>query len=198
MLKNITTILMVCFVVGLIAGCSSTRQTVTQTSAETSVTTRKIETNFYVEDRKRVDQEMKGNFGYLQGTPVPEDRSQYKDTRKIYVLEVTKNVDKTVTMMNAEQLNAYQPSPSKPLPPMEEFDEPEWTEPVAIPVIRQKSKEEYFEDYVIEEGDTLQKISKKFYGSYSQWLKIFETNNDVLKDPNRIKPGTKIKVPMYK
>src|SRR3989338_4331451 len=61
----------------------------------------KITTKGYIADKERVDQEMEGgNFGYLVGTPKADDRSEYKKTRKIYVVEVTKKpgeVPDTVT-----------------------------------------------------------------------------------------------------
>ena len=49
--------------------------------------------------------------------------------------------------------------------------------------------------YTIEKDDTLQSIAKKFYGSFGKWVKIYNANKDVIADPNRIKPGTKIKIP---
>lgn len=49
--------------------------------------------------------------------------------------------------------------------------------------------------YVIQKGDTLQKISDKFYGTTKHYKKIFEANRDVIKDMNVLKPGTKIKIP---
>ena len=51
-------------------------------------------------------------------------------------------------------------------------------------------------EYTIQKDDTLQKISKKFYDSFSQWPKIYELNKDVIDDPDRIKPGTVIQVPV--
>ncbi|MCA9400789.1 MAG: LysM peptidoglycan-binding domain-containing protein [Candidatus Omnitrophica bacterium] len=50
-------------------------------------------------------------------------------------------------------------------------------------------------EYVIQKDDTLQKISKKFYDSYSKWTKIYEANKNVIKSPDRIAPGTTIRIP---
>ncbi|MBF0595345.1 MAG: LysM peptidoglycan-binding domain-containing protein, partial [Candidatus Omnitrophica bacterium] len=50
-------------------------------------------------------------------------------------------------------------------------------------------------EYKVEKDDTLQKISKKVYGSYSKWTKIYDANKDVIKDPNRLKPGITLKIP---
>ena len=49
--------------------------------------------------------------------------------------------------------------------------------------------------YTIQEDDTLQKISKKFYDAYSKWPKIYEANKDKLKSPEFIKPGITIRIP---
>ena len=49
--------------------------------------------------------------------------------------------------------------------------------------------------YVVVAGDTLSKISKKFYGDANQYQKIFEANKDQLKDPDKINVGQKLKIP---
>ncbi|MBI5023504.1 MAG: LysM peptidoglycan-binding domain-containing protein [Candidatus Omnitrophica bacterium] len=50
--------------------------------------------------------------------------------------------------------------------------------------------------YTAEKDDTLQKISKKFYDSYSKWTRIYEANKSVIPNPDRIKPGTVLQIPM--
>ena len=49
--------------------------------------------------------------------------------------------------------------------------------------------------YTVQAGDSLSTISQQFYGSSSQYMKIFEANRDQLKDPNRIQAGQKLKIP---
>jgi nucleoid-associated protein YgaU len=44
-------------------------------------------------------------------------------------------------------------------------------------------------------GDTLSKISKKFYGDAMKYNIIFEANKPMLKDPNKIYPGQKLRIP---
>lgn len=53
-----------------------------------------------------------------------------------------------------------------------------------------------FEQYTVQKGDTLQKISRKFYGTTKKWQKLFEINKDTLSSPNTLKPGQVINVPM--
>jgi nucleoid-associated protein YgaU len=54
------------------------------------------------------------------------------------------------------------------------------------------SQDEFYE---IKSGDTLGKIAKKFYGSASKYMKIFEANRDIIDNPDRIYPGQKIRIP---
>jgi nucleoid-associated protein YgaU len=49
--------------------------------------------------------------------------------------------------------------------------------------------------YTVKAGDTLSKISKELYGDAARYMKIFEANRDLLKDPNVIKPGQVLKIP---
>ncbi len=50
--------------------------------------------------------------------------------------------------------------------------------------------------YTIESGDTLSKIAKEFLGNAMDYPKIFEANREVIKDPNLIYPGQKIRIPV--
>jgi nucleoid-associated protein YgaU len=49
--------------------------------------------------------------------------------------------------------------------------------------------------YVVKSGDSLSKIAKQHYGNANDWKRIFEANTDVLKDPDKIFPGQKLKIP---
>lgn len=51
------------------------------------------------------------------------------------------------------------------------------------------------EYYTIVSGDSLSKIAKRFYGNAMDYPKLFEANKEVIKDPNLIYPGQKIRVP---
>ncbi|RPJ74094.1 MAG: peptidoglycan-binding protein LysM [Desulfobacteraceae bacterium] len=56
-----------------------------------------------------------------------------------------------------------------------------------------QAKVEY---YIIKKGDTLSAIAKQFYGKANDYPKIFEANREVIKDPNLIFPGQKIRIPL--
>lgn len=49
--------------------------------------------------------------------------------------------------------------------------------------------------YTIEKGDTLWKIAENAYGNGAKYQKIFEANREVIKDPDKIYPGQKIRIP---
>ena len=50
--------------------------------------------------------------------------------------------------------------------------------------------------YEIQSGDSLSAIAKKHYGKASDYPRIFEANREVIKDPNLIYPGQKIRIPV--
>jgi len=47
----------------------------------------------------------------------------------------------------------------------------------------------------VKKGDTLSKIAQQYYGDPSLYMTIFEANRDILKDPNLIKIGQKLRIP---
>lgn len=49
--------------------------------------------------------------------------------------------------------------------------------------------------YVVVSGDSLSKIAKREYGDADEWKRIYEANRDLLKDPDKIFPGQKLKIP---
>jgi nucleoid-associated protein YgaU len=48
---------------------------------------------------------------------------------------------------------------------------------------------------VVRQGDTLSKIATQYYGDATLYPKIFEANRAVLKDPNLIRVGQKLRIP---
>jgi nucleoid-associated protein YgaU len=49
--------------------------------------------------------------------------------------------------------------------------------------------------YVVKRGDTLSAIAKSSYGDARAYQKIFQANEPLLKDPNRIYPGQVLRLP---
>ncbi len=67
------------------------------------------------------------------------------------------------------------------------------TDTADISAARAEIKTEY---YVIEPGDSLSKIAKKYYGNAKDYPRIFEANREVIQDPDKIFPGQKIRIPL--
>jgi nucleoid-associated protein YgaU len=51
------------------------------------------------------------------------------------------------------------------------------------------------QSYTVQAGDTLSKISKRFYGNANDYMKIFEANRDQLTNPDSIRAGQQLKIP---
>ena len=49
--------------------------------------------------------------------------------------------------------------------------------------------------YTVQPGDNLSKISKQFYGSANEYMKIFEANKDKLSDPDKLRAGIDLVIP---
>jgi len=192
MVKNVWKGLSVIFMIMFMTGCASTKD---------------IEVRGYVDVRDRLDQGMEeGNVGYISGTPQPEDRGDIRKTRKVYVLEVSKEADGDEEAVMVEGADA---EAGQELDTSEEYDEEEpelMLPPKESRVMEEDSPTDhpYQPDaaspatvsYTIQKDDTMQKISKKFYDSYSKWPRIYDANRDVIGNPDTIQPGTVIQIPM--
>lgn len=170
----------------------------------------------------RVDQELKGNRGIIMGRPIEYVEPETKKTKTVYDVEVELgshlDVEKDVHRGGNRGYIKRTKSPVKEVKPIktpEPVTEPQrLTLPEMPKVIYQKPLEpekQYAEEkggapvqkkekekkvYVVEKGDTLQKISKKMYGTTKRWKVIFEANKNVLKSPDMIKPGQKLVIPL--
>ncbi len=49
--------------------------------------------------------------------------------------------------------------------------------------------------YTVKSGDTLSGIAKKLYGDGTKYMRIFEANQPMLKDPDKIYPGQVLRIP---
>lgn len=49
--------------------------------------------------------------------------------------------------------------------------------------------------HTVQSGDTLVKISKKYYGTQNRWKEIYNYNRDVLRTPSSLKVGAVLKLP---
>ncbi|MCU0665915.1 MAG: LysM peptidoglycan-binding domain-containing protein [Candidatus Omnitrophica bacterium] len=150
----------------------------------------------YKNTRDRVDQNLSmGNRGYLKGNaPAPTaGRATTRDTR---VVEVELHPLFRLETKPKIQENAPEPVINIPEPEDVTYGNRGYVNTNIAPVITEPVvKEEQFRTYKVEKGDTLQKISEKLYGTTKNWYKIYKANQDVLKSPDKIRPGQTIKIP---
>jgi nucleoid-associated protein YgaU len=50
--------------------------------------------------------------------------------------------------------------------------------------------------HTVKGGDTLSAIAKQYLGDANKYMKIYEANRDQLSDPDKIKPGQVLKIPV--
>jgi LysM repeat protein len=134
--------------------------------------------------RDRLDQDLSpssGNRGYITGS-APAEPQERKSTRTTRVFEVELGFSKS------EQSKYRSTTPSTMSSNTDE--------PVFIREEQEEVLEENFESYTVEKNDTLQKISKKFYGTTRKWPKIYEANKDILRSPDRLYTGQVLKIPV--
>ncbi len=134
--------------------------------------------------RDRVDQDLSsssGNRGYLMGTaPDPKERAATRTTR---VFEIELGV--------AKKSNAKCPA-TTPLITDTNIEE---TPMIQEQEMQAETTTQGFEKYTVAKNDTLQKISKKFFGTTKKWYKIYEANKDILRGPDRLYPGQVLNIP---
>ena len=51
--------------------------------------------------------------------------------------------------------------------------------------------------HIVRKGETLSEISRKYYDSANKWQMILEANRQIIKDVNKLRPGTKLIIPEY-
>lgn len=146
----------------------------------------------YTLTRDRVDQDLTGgNRGFLTGkSPAEEALTPRKTERTVRVFEV-------------EMGKPYQPRQvNAPLAPQQQETSFTAESPIQETGLETPSAETesggaggQSQRYTVEKNDTLQKISKKFYGTSKKWMKIYNANRDVLKGPDKVYPGQVLGIP---
>jgi nucleoid-associated protein YgaU len=141
--------------------------------------------------RDRIDQDLSGgNRGYLKGeAPTAEER---KPTRTTRVVEIELR-----SPLKFEG-KSKQKFPEKAEEPEDLGNRGYITQGAVSEIVEPKASAVTagYEKYTVQKSDTLQKISRKFYGTTKKWNKIYEANQDVLKGPDKIYPGQVINIPL--
>lgn len=67
--------------------------------------------------------------------------------------------------------------------------------PAAAPVMAVLADASEPSEYVVQSGDTLERIAEKWLGSRTEWLYLYDVNRSRITDPNLIRPGLKLVIP---
>ncbi len=146
----------------------------------------------YPLQKDRVDQDLNvGNRGYLKGQPPAIDEAQRKKTRTTQVVEI--ELHPPIRFEKAPRTKSQEPLPMERSESLDQEGNRGYITRSVTPEISTAAAS--FEKYTVQKGDTLQKISKEFYGTTKKWAKIYEANKDIMKGPNKIYPGQVIHIP---
>lgn len=172
----------------------------------------------YKQDKQRLDQMVEGTVGNWQNAPQAVSQ-QTKQTRKVYFVEFSKepitapNLDYLIAgddasgevaavpvknennnFANTDRKPSARPSAVSLRQPR--LDIPEFEDEEEIYSEKSFETKLTYKNYKVEKNDTLQKISKKFFNSYSKWRQIYDANKDVITNPDVLQPGMSIKIPI--
>jgi nucleoid-associated protein YgaU len=145
--------------------------------------------------KDRVDQDLSsGNRGYLQGQASPVDQGEKKMTRRTQVVEIELHPPIRFERLQKEKYLETPPVEKIESQPIE-GNRGYITQTVA-PKMVESAPSPSFEKYTAQKGDTLQKISQRFYGTTRKWNKIYEVNKGILKGPNKLYVGQSLNIPV--
>jgi len=64
------------------------------------------------------------------------------------------------------------------------------------PAAQSRPPQQQLLTYTVKPGDSLSKIAKEHLGNGNLYMDIFNANRDVLQDPDKLKPGMVLKIPV--
>ena len=174
--------------------------------------------------RERVDQDIAGNQGYLQGDSEVSDKdrpterefidikveiptwAEFKKKlpkRKEKEVVESRRITKDSNLSGNRGFVSTSGSVDEDIPSDYEdisyedvsyYESEEEYYTEPAPVAREEKRVSY-QEYTVKKNDTLSHIAKRFYDRASKWTLIYEANADKIKDPSRIKPGTVLIIP---
>lgn len=156
----------------------------------------------YPVTKDRVDQDLTlGNRGYLKGESIQEGRER-KTKRTTQVFEIELRAPIKFERMPKPKPQEEKIALERPIQKTEDSLSEgnrgyiiSSVEPQITPQIPETESHPSMEKYTVQKGDTLQKISQKFYGTSKKWNRIYKANQDVLKGADKIYPGQIISIP---
>jgi LysM repeat protein len=75
---------------------------------------------------------------------------------------------------------------------------PEWKNDLVADIkeLAPTASSQHADTYTVQSGDTLSKIAKHHLGDANAYMEIFNLNRDQLSDPDKIRPGQVLKLPV--
>ena len=167
----------------------------------------------------RVDQEVSGNRGTILGEPASEPKEPSFTERKVYKIEVElpqwpkdlakdwQKVKKSLTPGPRKQRKRKDTQPWGNKGYLLGGSEQGAVEEIIVPYLPEERKVKQAaareiqtsaalrRTYKAKKGDTLQKISRRFYGTTKKWPLIYGANKNVLKGPDKVYPGQVLIIP---
>lgn len=118
---------------------------------------------------------------------------QENDNLKRELMAATARVGQLENVLGQARRSTPGPSPAQAAAPSPQIQVPTPTRPAATaptpdPVNAPRS-------YTVQSGDTLSTISKRFYGTPSRWIDIYQANRDRLSSENALRVGQSIRIP---
>lgn len=153
----------------------------------------------YPVTKDRLDQDLTvGNRGYLRGElPTIQERKEKKSTRTVQAIEIELHSPIKFEAMPKKQSvekTALEHTEDRELWGNRGYITESYTPEIqGVAAVRAPLN---IEKYTVQKGDTLQKISQKFYGTTKKWNTIYQANKDILSGPNKIYPGQVLNIPV--
>lgn len=148
-----------------------------------------------VSEIPRVDMELEGgNRGYLVGTPPqPEPRKMTRQMVETTIELPTRALGGTFSSTE-DASDLTQASQEQDLSLGIATEAPQ---PAADGAAAAASADASADTYVVQKGDSLWSIAARpeIYGKASRWRTLYDANRDVLKSPNDLQAGMRLKVP---
>lgn len=150
--------------------------------------------------KPRVDQEVSGNRGFISGEPTVAAKEPAFTERKVYQVEVElpqwKQKERTQDKaLWGNRGYIFGGAEEKERPVVEKSPVSKVRERISQILEARPGKRTKMRTYKVRKGDTLQKISRRFYGTTKKWTLLYKANKDELKSPDSVYPGQVLVIP---
>jgi LysM repeat protein len=65
---------------------------------------------------------------------------------------------------------------------------------IALAIVADLPSPAYALEHEVQRGETLQAISQKYFGTTRKWHALFQANRELLKTPQQVEPGMKLRI----